>query len=168
MLRYSIRLSLRTRHAARVEILGVDTECRVLDPVLEDLPLLAGGPRLAGRRHDAGPHVLEHRPTKDRDRATALDWTQSRRGSPRPSCSRCRGRCNNCLRESAGSSRRNCSLVRSAAAETPEPGIRAASTTTADQTPTGWTIPASRSGVCTGELTEQSGMDRIPSLELEA
>ena len=47
--------------AARVGILRVDPEGRVLDPVLQRPPLLGRRPRLAGRGHEPGPHVLEHR-----------------------------------------------------------------------------------------------------------
>ena len=50
------------RHPARVGVLGIDAEDVVLDPVGQDLDLLGGRPRLAGRRHDPRTDVLEHRP----------------------------------------------------------------------------------------------------------
>ena len=55
-------------HAARIGILGIDPENVALDPVGQEPHLFIGRTRLAGRRHDAGTHVLEHRPPKLRAR----------------------------------------------------------------------------------------------------
>ena len=62
MLRYSTRLSRRTVTRPGSGFCRVDPERRELDPVFQEPPLLVGRPRLAGRRHDAGPHVLQDAP----------------------------------------------------------------------------------------------------------
>ena len=49
------------RDAARVGILPVDPERPVLDPVLQQPAIVGRRLRLAGRGHDPGPEILEHR-----------------------------------------------------------------------------------------------------------
>ena len=53
-------------HATRIGVVGIDSKNVALDPIRQEPHFLVGRTRLPGRRHDAGTHVLEHRPPEIR------------------------------------------------------------------------------------------------------
>ena len=103
-------------HAAGIEVLGIDPEDVALDPVGQEPHFLVVGPGLPGRRHDAGAHVLEHRPPELALRHQAPRRTRTRRTPSRLSSSR---------RRDSGSSSRSGSAGSRPGSE-PRPGFSAA------------------------------------------
>ena len=52
------------RAAARIDVVGIDPEYVVLDPVGQHPHFVIARPRLPGRRHQSRAHVLEHAPSR--------------------------------------------------------------------------------------------------------